>query len=67
MATVIPFPTRREPTAAGQVLTPRGQACAHLLRFERAWRTLSAADRGWFAETLRHLAAEAAAADRPPD
>jgi hypothetical protein len=67
MATVIPFPTRGEPTTARQVLTPRGAACAHLLRFERAWRALSREDRRWFAESLGRLAAQAAGAHSPPD
>lgn len=67
MAMVILFPTRPRPTPTGQVLTPRGAACAHLLRFERAWRTLAQDDRRWFAETLGRLAAEATGVGRPPD
>ena len=59
MAMVTRFPTRPRPTLAGQGLTPRGTACAHLLRFERAWRTLAPADRRWFAATVGGLAAEA--------
>lgn len=60
MAILIPFPTRPEATPTGQVLTPRGEACAHLIRFERAWRTLPPADRRWFATMLRRLTDEAA-------
>jgi hypothetical protein len=67
MAMIIRLPTHPLPTPAGQTLTPRGAACAHLIRFDATWQTLSRDDRRWFAETLGRLAAEAVGADRPPD
>jgi hypothetical protein len=44
------------------VLTDRGQATVVLIRFERAWESLSAEDRASFAESLAQLAGEAGTA-----
>ncbi len=41
------------------VLTPRGQAAAHLSRFEDTWKELTAEDRQWFAQWLADLLVDA--------
>ena len=41
--------------------TPRGEACAHLIRFEEVWAELGTDDRGYSAGALEQLAREAPA------
>ncbi len=47
-------------------LTARGQAAAHLSRFQDQWNDLSDGDRQWFAEWLRDLFADAVCPELPP-
>ena len=56
--------TLSEPTVAADadapvVLTPRGVAAVHLIRFEDVWAELDGADRAYFASELEQLAREA--------
>ena len=48
-----------DPEAPGGVLTARGEAAVHLIRFEDAWAELGAEDRAYFAGALEDLAREA--------
>ncbi len=52
-------PVAFAPGWAPVALTPRGTAAAHLGRFQDEWDQLTAADRQWFAETLRDLLIDA--------
>ena len=60
----MPAPTVAADADAPAVLTPRGVAAVHLIRFEDAWRELDGAGRAYFASELEQLAREAREADR---